>query len=129
MNSANLVLAGFFPPNDDEIWNEHLLWQPIPVHTLPASGDYFINTDTPCVRYLEALAEYNESPEIRELMEENKILIEYLEKHLNITIAAVDDLIHIGDALIVEYELYGKYVLSWYKNTWLLTGLKLHGEF
>lgn len=29
--SAQLALAGLFPPTEDETWNEKINWQPIPV--------------------------------------------------------------------------------------------------
>lgn len=30
--SAELVLAGLLPPNQEQTWNSHLDWQPIPVN-------------------------------------------------------------------------------------------------
>lgn len=38
--SAAADLAGLFPPQGNEIWNTDIPWQPIPVHTMPASEDY-----------------------------------------------------------------------------------------
>lgn len=38
--SGELFLAGMFPPSDEELWSDdHLRWQPIPVHTIPTSCD------------------------------------------------------------------------------------------
>jgi len=38
--SAYSNLAGMFPAEGSQVWNEKLLWQPIPVHTIPQEMDY-----------------------------------------------------------------------------------------
>lgn len=37
--SVASLLAGLFPPSGDEIWDEELIWQPIPIHSVPANID------------------------------------------------------------------------------------------
>lgn len=29
--SAALLLAGFYPPDEKQVWNNQLLWQPVPI--------------------------------------------------------------------------------------------------
>lgn len=37
--SAQLTLAGLFPPQGSQIWNRELDWQPVPVHQQPLNQD------------------------------------------------------------------------------------------
>lgn len=37
--SAQLLLAGLYPPKKEQIWSTELLWQPIPIHDLPRNLD------------------------------------------------------------------------------------------
>ncbi len=40
-----LIAAGLFPPSEEyEIWNEELLWQPVPVHENPQLGTVSLKT-------------------------------------------------------------------------------------
>ena len=43
--SAECNLAGLYPPQRSQVWNDRLLWQPIPVHTVPGELDYVSNFD------------------------------------------------------------------------------------
>lgn len=67
--SAYCNLAGWYPPIGDEIWNEALLWQPIPVHTVPASSDIILGSTQPnCPAYNQAYGKLTASPEVTDLV-------------------------------------------------------------
>ncbi|XP_046670617.1 lysosomal acid phosphatase-like isoform X3 [Homalodisca vitripennis] len=56
LQSAELFLAGLFPPAGYQVWNEHLLWQPIPV--FPSLFDHhemvLIDGNNLCPKFKEA---------------------------------------------------------------------------
>jgi len=37
--SAEANLAGLYPPEEQQMFNPNISWQPIPVHTVPESGE------------------------------------------------------------------------------------------
>lgn len=37
--SAESDLAGLYEPVGDDVWNEQIKWQPIPIHTIPEKRD------------------------------------------------------------------------------------------
>lgn len=39
LQSAGVLLAALFPPDESQIWNPDLLWQPVPIHATPRSLD------------------------------------------------------------------------------------------
>lgn len=79
--SAQANLAGLFPPQDTkELWNNFILWQPIPVHTMPVESDFLIAGDVPttCSSYQKAYNEYMTSVEIQEFEESIQPIYDYL---------------------------------------------------
>uniref|UniRef100_A0A915I5F1 acid phosphatase n=1 Tax=Romanomermis culicivorax TaxID=13658 RepID=A0A915I5F1_ROMCU len=46
--SAAANLAGMYPPVGNQIWDQNLLWQPIPVHSVPREYDPVLWMDKPC---------------------------------------------------------------------------------
>lgn len=105
INSANLVLAGLFPPDDNQIWNSDLLWNPIPVHTVPVNIDHLITGEKACKLYLKKRDEYENSTEIRTLKEQHRELFEYLEKHSGQPVQTLEHLKDLQGTLDVEHRL------------------------
>lgn len=105
INSGNLVAAALFPPTENEVWNNDLLWQPIPVHTIPQSMDFFFFAETACARYSEILSEYETSREINATIEKHKDLFEYLEKHSGDPIRTFKHLKDLHNTLYIENSL------------------------
>uniref|UniRef100_A0A8C6YVH7 acid phosphatase n=1 Tax=Nothoprocta perdicaria TaxID=30464 RepID=A0A8C6YVH7_NOTPE len=56
--SAQACLAGLYPVTQSQIWNPKILWQPIPVHTVPLSQDNLLYLPfSHCPKYNELLRE------------------------------------------------------------------------
>uniref|UniRef100_A0A493SX17 acid phosphatase n=2 Tax=Anas platyrhynchos TaxID=8839 RepID=A0A493SX17_ANAPP len=56
--SAQASLAGLYPLTQGQIWNPRILWQPIPVHTVPLSHDNLLYLPfSHCPKYNELLRE------------------------------------------------------------------------
>lgn len=100
--SAESNLAGFFPPEADEIWNEQLLWQPLPVHTIPETSDYVLAAKKPCSRYTYALKQYKKTAEYKEILERCQPIFKYLEEKSGKSIHTTDDAQFLYDTLWIE---------------------------
>ncbi|XP_066144524.1 prostatic acid phosphatase-like isoform X2 [Euwallacea fornicatus] len=51
LQSAASNLAGLFPPEEEQVWNKNLLWQAIPIHTVPMEEDQILAAAVPCAKY------------------------------------------------------------------------------
>lgn len=69
--SAQMALAGLYPPTDEEKWSNEILWQPIPVHTIPMSIDNVLSFGNGFPELTAAIEKYmTESPEVQRIYTE-----------------------------------------------------------
>lgn len=79
--SAEANLAGLFPPTDTQIWNENLMWQPIPVHTIPSETDYLLHVTRQCDRFDYLLTDYlNEDDRLDNLLKDFWPIFDIIKK-------------------------------------------------
>ncbi|XP_066144523.1 prostatic acid phosphatase-like isoform X1 [Euwallacea fornicatus] len=67
LQSAASNLAGLFPPEEEQVWNKNLLWQPVPIHTIPESNDAILATTVPCDKHSSLRKELINSEEFQKL--------------------------------------------------------------
>lgn len=95
-------LAGMFPPMNEQIWNDSLMWQAIPIHTIPGELDYVLGGKAPCPLYARAFDEYEQSDEVQLILKNNQSLIEYLEMYVGEEVRTICKVRTIYQALWVE---------------------------
>lgn len=100
--SVESNLAGFFPPSDSQIWNGDLLWQPIPIHTIPERLDYVLAGKKPCARYNHAMKKYEDSPEFKALLKKFRPLFLYLEQNSGKPMNTINDIQWLYNTLWIE---------------------------
>lgn len=100
--SALCNLAGLFSPAANERFNENLLWQPIPVHTMPESMDKVLSAKKSCPAYDYALKRYKNSDEYRALNRRFKPLYEYLSEHAGRKIDSFTSVQNLYNNLFIE---------------------------
>lgn len=84
--SAAANLAGLFPPEKDQIWNDEIPnWLPIPIHTIPLELDYTIASERPCPRYKKAHKEDFKSPEFKAFFNQAKEHVKTIEENAGLT--------------------------------------------
>lgn len=140
--SAAHNLAGMFPPQNNQIWSDSLLWQAIPIHTVSSDNDYVLGMSGECVKlfllslsncssinwfstgkmtcplYDKIYEEYEKSDEIQSMLKKHRPLIEYLELHTGTKIVNVRQIRAIYSPLLVE-QLKN---FTWALNIWSYPG-------
>lgn len=101
--SAQLLLAALFPPVGDEIWNDGLNWQPIPVHSRPITQELLLPHNIPCPRFNFLYAKYMKSPEYKLLLQPHSALIAHWEKMSGKKLE-LSDIFFLYDTLYVEHR-------------------------
>lgn len=100
--SAESNLAGLFPPQNQQLWNQEIPWQPIPIHTTPEILDFVLAGKKPCPRYNYAAKKYTESPEFQALLSKYKPLFQYLSQSSGLKVKSLDDAEYLYNTLWIE---------------------------
>lgn len=112
MMSAYTFLAGLFPPTERQLWHPEILWQPIPVHSLPRQLDNIVAATKPCkawkAMYDGLLENVNSDPKFTEVFD-------YLSKYTNQSVRSVLDVDFLYSTLQTQQEA-GLKLPEWTKN-------------
>lgn len=117
LQSAESQLAGLYPPSGYQIWNPTILWQPIPVHTVPKDSDVILRPDDIyCPRLKEKWQEKKESKEYKWKVQGHGKLFDLLSNYSGMEVTA-DNIGEITDTTICE-RTDGKSVPKWVDRLW-----------
>ncbi|XP_046387697.1 prostatic acid phosphatase-like [Ischnura elegans] len=115
--SAESNLAGLYPPQGNQIWEEGITWQPIPIHTLPESLDQILAGKKPCPRYEYEFKKSKELPEIKMLNEESKELYKYLTEKTGKLVHDIESVEFLYNTLTIE-ERFNFTLPEWTKGVY-----------
>jgi len=110
--SAMSNLAGLYPPVKEQEWNPDLLWQPIPVHTLPLEEDNVISSHANCPRLKKLMEELSSDPTIKDIIAKNDWVFKYLTNHTGAPVTGLLDIDYLYDTLYIEH-LYNLTLPEW----------------
>lgn len=100
--SAQANFAGFFPPKGNDVWNKDLLWQPVPVHSIPEEHDDFLHVTKKCPAYRREMHKLFQSDEFKSISQQNKPLYDYLSLHTGNEIKRILDVEYLSNCLEIE---------------------------
>jgi lysosomal acid phosphatase len=100
--SALSDLSGFYPPDNQDMWNADLMWQPIPVHTIPEKLDSLLAAKKPCPVYTSELKKILKSAEFRAFDAKFKPVYKYLTEHTGRTVDSLESVQYIYSCLHIE---------------------------
>lgn len=101
--SASANLAGLYPPTGNQIWNNNLQWQPIPVHVVTSDSDYITNGGVvSCPAYDKAYNEYLQSDQGKKLDRLAQPFYDYLSAALGTPIKDFLSVLLIRDSLYIQ---------------------------
>lgn len=100
--SVESNLAGLFPPENKQIWNQNIPWQPIPIHTIPEKMDGVLAAKRTCARYNHAAKKYERSPEFQEILTKYQSLFQYLSKNSGNSVKTLEQAQYIYNTLWIE---------------------------
>lgn len=125
--SADLLSAGLFPPKGPQVWNNGLLWQPIPVHYLPRSQDNMIAMKSKCDKYDKMFKEVMMSSKVQNILSSNEKLFEYLSDNTGMNVDNIGTVETLFNTLEIE-KLNNLTLPLWLNDTLMETMEKLGAQ-
>ncbi|XP_054273281.1 prostatic acid phosphatase-like isoform X1 [Macrosteles quadrilineatus] len=114
--SAAVLLAALFPPSADQVWNDQLLWQPIPIHSSPLSMDKLITVKAKCPLY-DREKHKSDSELSAKYDKQNSELYKYLTDKAGQNISSLLDVESLFNILEIEKET-GKQLPEWTESVY-----------
>lgn len=115
--SAQANLAGFYPPENWEIWDPVVHWQPIPVHTTPTKEDKVIYMGAKCPRYDYIYRKYMASEPHRALKRKYKETFEYVTRYTNKSVNSFKTAQQVWGVLVIE-DIHQMELPEWTKKVY-----------
>ncbi|XP_052550835.1 lysosomal acid phosphatase [Tympanuchus pallidicinctus] len=101
--SAEANLAGLYPPEKQQMFNPNISWQPIPVHTVPESGETLLKFPlTPCPRYEQLQNETRNSAEYINKTRDNLQFLQMVANETGIRDLSLESVWSVYDTLFCE---------------------------
>lgn len=98
-------MAGLFYPTEDEKWNDKILWNPVPVHTVPSKQDHILSAGKECPKYKATYDRYmKESEEVQRIYSEHAELFTFLSQHSGMNITTITDVYWLYNTLQIERD-------------------------
>ncbi|XP_038104455.1 testicular acid phosphatase homolog [Culex quinquefasciatus] len=81
ITSAQVTLAGLYPPTGRDVWHPNIAWQPVPVHVLPRQVDNLLAVSRPCPAFEEKFLDYQRSEEFQRYNRTIGPALKYMAEH------------------------------------------------
>jgi len=99
--TASAFLAGAFPPNGKQIWNNDLQWIPIPIHSISPNEDNILRVTKPCPAYDVEFEKAKNETEKRMLIK-YETFFNYVSNHTGLEIKHLSDVENIFNSLTIQ---------------------------
>ncbi|XP_075227340.1 testicular acid phosphatase homolog isoform X2 [Lycorma delicatula] len=111
--SVAALLAGMFPPVDEQVWNQDLDWQPIPIWSDDSDKNEIVMNHSLCLRFTEQQQQL--ILESKDYLKLHKDLLDYIKKHSDVSVKTLPDFMSIWDPLSCE-DVFGLPLPGWTKS-------------
>ncbi|VEN38083.1 unnamed protein product [Callosobruchus maculatus] len=112
--TAELVLAGLYPPTKEDIWFKNLLWQPIPVHTMQTDNDNLIQMEASCPKYDTLLEKITKMPEFEEVKQRYSDMFKTIAENTGWTNVDIETVKSLFCTMYVYSKHNPSYIPEWY---------------